>query len=302
MKQTQNLYEVLSSNSKHISSRYLDQLYNEYFHMNWLRPETALYYFYLSKAMYKFMYHFKQPILDLGCGDGTFMTTFFGGIFDKKTDSYRNVNLNKKDIYDNFAPLKDDIVFHKPTERLYGLDIRENLVKTARDLKTYKLVKTGDVREIPYKNKFFNTVYCNMINDIKNEYLSKVFSEIYRVLKDNGFLIFTTPTEDFLDCLYYKKTVWTVRPISFWKKFLKEEGFEPVAYEPFMDEKLLKFWDTGFRPYFKDLLKIVRKNKCIPELKTVYVEILKNYFFDYVNRPLEGKIGFILVVAKKVNK
>jgi len=303
MKEMEDLYKVLSENTNHFPNVYLDQLYNEYFNMNWLRPETALYYFSLAKTMHKYMIYFEEPVLDLGCGDGTFLTIFFGGIFDKNTDCYRTVDLNKKDIYDNFVPSETKLVLYKPNEKLYGIDIRESVVKTARELKSYVEVKVADIKKIPYEDNFFKTVYCNIINDIKDKDLPKVFKEIYRVLDTNGFVIFTTPTEDFLDCLYYGKSIWKPRPLAFWEKFLKEFNFEFVKIEPFMDKRLLRFWDTGFRPYFKELMefrKILQYKDLLLKVKSLYVEIFKNYLFDYINKPLGKDIGFALIIARKI--
>jgi hypothetical protein len=86
-----------------------------------------------------------------------------------------------------------------------------------------------------------------------------------------------------------------------WVPLLKNHGFKIIAFEPFMDERILRFWDTGFRPYFKELLTFVREHKEImPEFKYIWVEFMKNYFFNFVNTPLEGKVGFILIVARKI--
>ena len=300
-----DLHSVLTTyNSKHHSDAYLDQTYNELFNANWLKPETAIYYFKMITIMHKLHNYFEEPILDLGCGNGTFMTIFCGGFLDKTTDVYEHVDLTKKDIYDNYTPSKTQAALKKPDVIIYGVEKRENLVKSARDLKSYKEVKVGDVRNLPFKDNMMGSVYSNMINDIKDEDLSKVFKEIYRVLKDSGFVIFTTPTIDFLDSLYYGKSIWKPRSLEFWKEFLENQSFDCIIFEPFMDKKLLQFWDTGFRPYFSELMefrKLLRYKEFLPEVKSLYVEILKNYFFNYVNKPLNlGQLGFALIVARKV--
>jgi SAM-dependent methyltransferase len=298
-----DLLKVLTANNKYFEDSYLDQIYDEYFNTNWLRPETAVYYFMLAKAMYKFRDYFEQPILDLGCGDGSFMTIFFGGVFDKTIDSYRMVDLNKKDIYDNFVPSPKTIVVKKPKEIVYGIDIRENVVKCAKELNVYSGLHTADIKNTKLAGKSMMTVYCNMIDDISDEELPIVFKEIHRVLNDDGCVIFTVPTEDYLGCLYYGKSIWKPKSLAFWKQFLKEHSFKYELSEPFMDKRLLQFWDTGSRPYFNKLLTHVRNHpELMPVFKFLFVEVFKHFCFDLVNRSLEGKPGFILIVARKVNK
>ncbi len=106
-----------------------------------------------------------QPILDIGCGNGLFATYSFG----RKIDT--------------------------------GLDYDENAVREAERTGIYKEVVLADARNLHFKEASFNTV----ISICALEHISqpdKVFSGIYRVLKEGGRLIFTVPSESFGEYLF----------------------------------------------------------------------------------------------------
>lgn len=82
-------------------------------------------------------------------------------------------------------------------KNLYGLDISPQAIKVAKKrLKNGTFVR-GDAHALPYKNNFFDVVYClEMLEHVNNPEL--VLREIKRVLKKNGKAIILVPTDNLL--------------------------------------------------------------------------------------------------------
>ena len=96
-----------------------------------------------------------RPILDVGCGDGSFVNIVFTKGFD------------------------------------YGLDISEKDLNKAKKNGIYEKYLSSDARNIPLSNHSIKTAFSNSVFEhIKN--LESVLDEINRVLETNGRLIFTT--------------------------------------------------------------------------------------------------------------
>ena len=175
-------------------------------------------------------------------------------------------------------------------------------VEKARKKSKNKFIK-GKCEKLPFDSEFDNVVLIAVLHNLKKTSRKKCLSEIHRVLKDDGTVMFTTPTKDFLDCLYYGKSIWKPRPLNFWKPFLEEHSFEFDLFEPFMDKKLLKFWDTGFRPYFKELMelrKLLEYKGILPEFKQMYVEVLKNIPMGIKGIPVKARYRYADTIVKSI--
>ena len=99
---------------------------------------------------------FNAPILDIGCGDGFFAKIAFGRI---------------------------DI----------GLDVKNSEINEAKEKKVYKKIVIYDGKKIPFPDNYFSTIICNSsFEHIPN--IDEVLKESARVLKKNGNMYFTVPT------------------------------------------------------------------------------------------------------------
>src|SRR6266542_2974275 len=97
----------------------------------------------------------KRPVLDLGCGDGKFSKI----VFAQKLD--------------------------------YGLDISDLNINKAKKNYAYLEYFVASAANIPLPKQSVQTVFSNSVFEhIKN--LDPVLSEISRILKPGGELIFTT--------------------------------------------------------------------------------------------------------------
>lgn len=293
----------------------LEQVYDELLALNWLRPESALFRFIETKILLGLKdKYLKYPTLDLGCGDGLFTAILFGARLNKNYDAYQSVDFKQKDIYNSYTKLPDDFLEKKPLKIGFGIDIKEKAAAKAKELNVYDEVKAGDIRELPFENGSVNSVFSNMINDIKEEDLGPVFKEANRVLKKGGYFIFTSPTPRFKEFLFYynknKKELdrgrskWQGRQLPFWKKLFKENSFQLIEYIEYGDVDMVQFWDTGFRPFFHYLMalrNILKKNDIYLSVKNVFLEIFREYLFKYTKGQISQKGAFSMIVAKKIN-
>lgn len=306
----------------------LNTLYGELLSLYWLRPETALFSFMESSLINRFRgKYLNYPVLDLGCGDGMFFALAFGSRINKKYDNFEIIDFSKADPYDAYEKLPSDFFVKKCEKIGFGIDIKENSVKRAKDLEVYEDVKLGDIRSLPFGEESIGSVYSNMLDDIKTEDLKIVLEEVHRVLKEGGYFVFTSPTENFKDFLFYYnrakelekkgdlpasklfmeydrgRSEWDARSLEFWKKLFNETSFELVEYIQYADNDFLKFWDTGFRPFFRQTLntkKEVDEGGILEPFKCLVVEAMKSFFYDFVKDPFKEKGSFSMIVAKKI--
>ena len=111
--------------------------------------------------MWHLMRPFLQaPVLDLGCGDGSFSFLLFHSI-----DA--------------------------------GVDLDENLISSAGAAGTYRQTRVADVSQhIPFEDDCFGTVVSNsVLEHVPN--VEGVLREVRRVLTTGGYFVFAVPTDRF---------------------------------------------------------------------------------------------------------
>ncbi len=321
--------EVIRDNKSFFNNKELEEIYTELIYLNWLRPESALFRFIEADVLLGFKEKYlNYPLLDLGCGDGLFISILFGARINKIYDAYESIDFSKTDIYDDYKKSPENFLIEKSGRIGFGIDIKKNMVMKAKNLGTYDEVKLGDARALPFENNCVNSVFSNMIDDIKEEELEQVFREANRILKKGGYFVFTTPTQRFREfLLYYNKaqeskkqgdmekyklfleldrgrSEWEPKSLSLWKELFKKTSFELVQYVEYGSKDMLQFWDTGFRPFFHylmDVRNILKHNEMLLHAKGVFVEIMKNYLLKYAKNQISSEGAFSIIVAKKVN-
>ena len=126
----------------------------------WFAPPVALWRAIEARALS--VLEFPLPLLDFGCGDGLFTQVVFG-----------------------------------QSNGLYGCDIAPRELPAARDSVVYRHgVQFADGHHLPYRDGAFGTVYSNsVIEHIPDP--QNVLPELARVLRPDGLLVLTVPSDQF---------------------------------------------------------------------------------------------------------
>lgn len=114
------------------------------------------------------------PVLDIGCHGGTFTSKILSRIGTKK---------------------------------IYGIDISHSAIEYARGKIPYGHFEVTDAAKLPFKDKFFNAVICLEVLEHVDDPV-KVITEIYRVLKKQGYAVILVPTDNKLFKLVW--ALWTM--------------------------------------------------------------------------------------------
>lgn len=164
----------------------------------------------IKKNLFQKYWHYKRfmkvlevvravegPFLDLGCHSGTFTEKILKKIKSKK---------------------------------VYGVDISKNAIDLIRKRIPYGDFRVADAANLPYKNDFFDAVFClEMLEHVDNP--ESVLSEIQRVLKKGGYCVILVPTDNtlfklvwFIWTLYYP--VWRHAHVQSYQKENLEEALK----------------------------------------------------------------------------
>lgn len=163
----------------------------------------------------------NPPVLDLGCGDGSFVKLVFNGKLD------------------------------------FGLDLSSSKISKAKQIKAYKNYIIADAHKIPLSTNSINTVFSNSVFEhIPN--LDGVIYEISRVLKPGGELIFTTHSpqskkfyfssflrgfglnllanyyENIFTKMLQLRTLWTIKK---WERILARAGLKVTKKKLLVSER-----------------------------------------------------------------
>lgn len=164
----------------------------------------------------------KGPILDVGCHGGTFT----------------------KKIADKLQ-----------SKQVYGIDISHRAIELAKKRIPFGNFEVADAGTLPFNNNFFEAVFCLEVLEHVDD-PKKVLSEIKRVLKKGGYVIFLVPSDNklfkiiwFLWTLYYP--IW---------KHAHVQSFSGSILEDFISSMGLKIEEV--KNFNLGMLKLIvaRKN------------------------------------------
>lgn len=108
-----------------------DNLIKNYLNLYWLRPETVVWR--TLDAIMLSKIKFSKPILDMGCGDGTFSFTLFDGKIALDYDVFLQIKNTKnffqgRDLYNQKRISKPKITKKPKLTIDVGLDHKQNLL------------------------------------------------------------------------------------------------------------------------------------------------------------------------------
>ena len=213
----------------------------------------------------------EKPIMDFGCGDGSFSSCLFGSIE-------------------------------------YGVDRDHLVLKKATESGIYeKVVVCTDVR-IPLPDSCVGSIFSNSVLEHLND-LKAMVQELQRILRPRGVFMFTVPLKQYEHDIakYYGKTsAKQVTLASYhrnlltadeWDRLLSQSGFEiemVTHYQP----DWFTFWFRMLR-----LLGINGLPRLLPGVEERFLRRYKAHLGSLVRRSIRGtKIGGnIFVIARKIS-
>jgi len=170
---------------------------------------------------------FKNPIIDIGSGNGFLMDSFF----DKRVIDF-------------------------------GIDAHP----WKNQSQAYREIICSDIeKECNFSNDSINTVLSFVTLHLLSN-LDFVLIQIHRILSKNGILIFTVPSNEFSKMLFFnflgswyakyrnkKLKNYHLYSEEEWRLILKKKGFKEIRIIGFMGGNKLKLWDFLASIYFFSL-------------------------------------------------
>jgi GT2 family glycosyltransferase/SAM-dependent methyltransferase len=230
---------------------------------------------------------FPRPILDLGCGDGTFARVLFNGV---TIDA--------------------------------GVDANAEEVERARLARCYADVRAACIEDLPFETGTFTTAYSNCVLEHVHP-LDAALREVHRVLKPGGRLYLTVPSPRCTTYLlwravfsrvglrkladwYAKLTLRIfkaehVMEADGWTAALARAGFQVEHHEPYMPLRATRLQDL-FLP--TAVLSVVAKRLLgrllvLPRLHRARVRLYRRFLMrPYEERAPQG--SGTLIVARRL--
>jgi SAM-dependent methyltransferase len=229
---------------------------------------------------------FERPILDLGCGDGTFARVLFNGV-----------------VMDA------------------GIDADEREVRRARRTRCYSQLLSGRIEQLPFDDESFTTVYSNCVLEHVRE-IEGSMREIHRVLRPGGTLYMTVPSPRCVTFRLWPRLLTRLRlhrlasgcatitlrlfkathvmEAHQWIGLLARVGLIVQHHEPYMSLRATRIQDLFLPTAFASLFakRVLGRNLIFPRLHRLKVRAYRCFLRSaYQERTTHGS-GIVLVARK----
>jgi len=226
---------------------------------------------------------FERPILDVGCGDGTFGRILFNGV---TVDA--------------------------------GVDRDEKEIGRARATRCYDDLRVAEVERLPFGSETFATVYSNCVLEHIPD-IESALREIHRVLRPGGRLYITVPNPRCVTYLLWRRVFrrlglarladWysnlTLRLFKAehvleaeeWADLLARAGFTTESHEPYMPLAAARIQDVLLPTAVISVLSkaLLGRKLVFPRLHRVKVRLYRRLLRKaYEERASEGSATMIV--------
>lgn len=304
-----------------------DELFRAYLNAFWLRPETAVVQTLQARALAPLLASRPVPgFCDLGCGDGIHTSLLFGWRFAEEFDAFQALNLEAADVFD--APPAPGFRAEIAREGMpvpLGLDLKLSSVARAGRLGSFASVLQCDAARLPLRDGSLALIHSNALANLGDPAMDAALRECARVLAPGGSLLLASASSSYPEALYYGPRLRSagadrelarlqrldggrsrglLRPWSEadWARRLASAGLRFELGTPCVPPEVLGFWDTGLRPYLRDLVRWTRgiaDRRAFLELKRASIEVLERLLLPLLEAPLERAGTFLIVAARK---
>lgn len=231
----------------------------------------------------------EEPILDVGCGDGLFASI----LFDKQIDE--------------------------------GIDISVDDINTAKKRGSYKNLKIADATALPYKKGTFKTVFSNCVLEHILP-IDDVLSEVARVLKKDGKLIFTVPSDLYSEYLFFSSFLkkiglpkiggwyseklnsfsrhYNLYGMEEWDKKLKKAGFKITSCKRYLSPSATKAHEIMliFGSFSLIEKKFINRNILSQTFRKIFVTPVLLPAFNRFYRSDSDQGSSLLIIAQKLEE
>lgn len=302
---------------------FAESILKNFLNLYWLRPETALWR--TLDVMKMKNIQFINPILDVGCGDGSFTFTHLSGKTSYSFDVYSTISetnqfFDGKDIHNQSTNIKPTII-RKATQIHSGMDWKKNLLDKAENFDLYENLIQHDLnKKFPKFKIKYKTIFSNILYWLKDP--SFTLSQISEILDDNGKIILFLPDKKFKNYLIYSEYLnnhqkWAKildRGIhnniqhcyshKIWKQIFSNCNLKIEKHSTHLSKSFIKFWSIGLRPYSPYLIEMANKISLSEKTKIKKRLITELYplFRSYIEYELNSKTNsncFHMYVLKK---
>jgi SAM-dependent methyltransferase len=268
---------------------------------------------------------FREPSMDLSCGDGLFSFLMAGGKLDPKFDIFHATD-NLDDFFDNADIYNATTETYSPPVKKHpersitvGTDWKQDLLDKAAELDFYdELVEHDNNDPLPFDDDRFMTVFSNSAYWVEN--IDLHLSEIARVTDPEGRVYLQLKLSHITDWL---ETLWDdyedfiggeviemidrgrsdnkkhLHTDTGWHELLESAGLEVVESRTTATQLHSRMWDIGLRPISPYLIRMA--NGLPPEernsVKADWVDTFEKMLspftsptVDYRERPPAEKV------------
>ena len=231
---------------------------------------------------------FQQPLLDLGCGDG------------KVVDMLRELKL-----------------LGKP---LCGLEISAIDLMHAKTTNAHLNLIQGDANKLPFSADAFSTIVCNGVFCSIPQGVDFALKEVHRVLKKDGIIVATIPTDKFIDVLSIPKMLGALsKELSssyknklnnrlphfntfspeVWKERFENNGLQVINSVCFFSPRTARTWNILTMQVFRifGFLKFLKNESGVNLVSSALKKIFLDIYTD--EDPANPDRGYVFIVAQK---